>query len=81
MERDIRPILSSFIDRRDNAKKSDSTLILPGGTFNQMSRFSQMIDQYHMELFGVLGNYNLTEMEALSELVNSRLNWMRMNHR
>lgn len=74
-------ILSAYINERDNAKKS-SPYYMAGNenSLTVISRFSGMINAYAAQIAGELPPLNLAEWEALSELVNSRLNFIRSNY-
>lgn len=75
----IKSVLSNYIEARENLQRG--TLIVAGqGPLGRTSQFSRMVDVHHMALGEYLPTLNLAEMEALSELVNSRLAWMRMKH-
>lgn len=77
---ELSTILSAYIDRRDNFKKTTVFDInrRPDGSITQISQFSNMVNDFHLQLFGVLPRQlTLAQVEALSELVNSHLNWMR----
>lgn len=77
MDDDIKAILSAYIDRRDNAKKSSPFYVAGNQERMTIPQFSAMVNNFHQQLFAHFPAMNLAEMEALSELVNSRLNWMR----
>lgn len=74
----ITEILSAYINARDNAKKHSPFYVAGDRGRMTMAQFSQMIDAHHQMLFAHLPAMNLAEMEAFAELVNSRLNWMRI---
>lgn len=82
MNDEIKTVLSGYINERDNAKKSSPFYIAGENTSSLavISRFNGMVNSYHMRLAEHLPTLNIGEMEALSELINSRLNWMRMEH-
>jgi hypothetical protein len=75
---DILRILSGYINERDNAKKSSP--FYEAGSENSLrtiARFSNMINGYAAQLAAELPLMNLAELEAMSELINSRLNYVR----
>lgn len=78
--REIKHILSAYIDQRNNFHKENSGIAGNANSLNGVKRWDDMITSYHSQLFGEFDDrFNLAEMEAFSELVNARLNYMRMN--
>lgn len=117
---DILPILSSYINRRDNAKKSSPFYIAGNAGRMSIPAFNDMINAHHKQIAAHLplmnipamqdfvaqldhelsflragadhqislrvgeqeirlpSKMNVAEMEALTELMKSRLSWMRI---
>lgn len=81
---DLKALLSAYIEQRDNlAKRSQSPLYVAGDRPNSLQRieqFNSMLKSYSGQLAGILPPLGIAELEALSELVNSRLGDVRARH-
>lgn len=76
---DIHAILSSYIEARDNARKNTNNLFVAStNPYARMDHFNRMVNAHHAMLFEKFPTLNLAELEALSELVNSRLAFAKM---
>jgi hypothetical protein len=72
----LAPLLSSYIEQRDTMSiRSQHLTLSQVPTQGEMMR---MIDGYAARAHYILGSPNLAEMQALSELIGSRLAHMRM---
>jgi hypothetical protein len=75
----MRNVLSSYIEARTAVITQNSSVFFVPNSTKELTQFDNMVNAHHAMLAEYLPAMNLTELEALSELINSRLAYIRMH--
>lgn len=70
-------ILSSYITRRDSFRAGGVFRVFEGTSVSQLREFTGLVDANAAMVADCLPDLTIAQYEALSELVSSRLNYMR----
>lgn len=76
---EILEILSAYIETRNSYLKSAGSVFIRPNSTRELTQFDRMVNSHHQMVFNHLPAMNLTQLEAFSELVNSRLAFYRMH--
>lgn len=78
-EHHIRNILSSYIETRTGILAQNAGVFFTPNSTRELTQFDTMVNTHHQALAEYLPTMNLAELEAFTELMNSRLAYIRMH--
>lgn len=75
----IANIISSYIEARTAIINANSGVFFIPNSTKELTQFDNMVNAHHQQLAEYLPTMNLSELEAFTELLNSRLAYIRMH--
>jgi hypothetical protein len=75
----LNTLLSSYIEARTTYLTQQAGVFFTPNSTKELTSFDRMVNSHHQMVANLLPPMNLAELEALAELINSRLAFIRMH--